>query len=256
MFGEAVGIDAGEAVRQLRLCTEIEPDRGAPAGDLARLLFREQLAGTMKAASEPEVAIAKEAVALALRAAKNEPDHRHFDTLASLYLCLGDFAAAAAAEEHAVEDEPENVGYLHRRATLYALAGDGDAFAKTLGRALLLFRRREAEAKESKPKGEADPESTADADVDAWFLHTVETCKVWEKRAEAAKAVKAWYARKVPQSEEDWLQFARTLIDVGDPAGAKEAAKKGKLAFPASEELGQIVDTPDAPGGSGDDHGM
>ncbi len=232
-----------DAIRELRLCIEIEPGRARALGDLAWMLYEHRMGEHVRAVSEQDLATAREAIGFAERAVALEPEHRDYDTLAALRLCTGSFEKARDAAEKAVEMSPEEKDYIFHLAQAHAVLGDAEKFAKLLRRMELLLRRTSVAPGET--EAGAPPAMTPEQarEVVARVLAlAVERCFAWEKYVEAAYACGSWFERRPPVSEEEWVMYATIVSRKGEKKRAARIASEGLKAFPDSFMLRPIVE--------------
>ncbi len=230
-----------ESLLQLRICVEIEPTY---ADALSALGLRTFIAlRDRDKVGEDERPRVDEALAMLAKAIATDPKAETYFAQASLYLLIGEFEKAREAAKAATEMAPEDEGYLWRLAQCYALLGSAEDFGKILRRIELLLRRgaqvRSGETAAGARQG-MSPEDAA-ALMATLVRRMAERCLTWDKSKEALMALGAWYARRPPQNEDDWVFWTTVASMAGDDAGARKIAGDGLAACPESALLKQYA---------------
>jgi len=226
-----------ETTLQLRICAAIEPDNGRVLSSLAWMVYRNDLKGQYRVKSAGDQKLLREGLALAERAVANDPASENLDTLAAYQMLEGKFAEARQTMHRAVQQDPEGRGYLERLACAHALLGEPMEFAKALRRIEVTVQRYSQEERSPEEEQRISPGVGDPNRIPRALRDTVQYAMSWEKPAEGAKALHAWYANRPPKALNDWLDYVQLLRRGGLKPQALEAATKALQAFPYSEEL-------------------
>jgi len=228
-------VDPREMLREIRVCTEIDPNHARALGSLAWLLYRDKMQSGYRAVG-PDLDIANEALDLARRAVALDPSADNLDTIAALYLVLGKFPEARDHATRAVQLEPERMGYLSRLARAHAVSGDRSKFVKTLRRVEMLLSRPDEET------GRARAEEQVKEELDDIVVRTLYLCDVWDKKKEALDAADGWFRRRPPGTADGWAAYVNAVKRGEGPKRALELAKQGAEAFPDNFDLQEWID--------------
>jgi tetratricopeptide (TPR) repeat protein len=228
-------VGQGRAIRELRLCTEIDPNHARALGKLAWLLYRDEMKTGSRAEGE-DLEIATEALGLAKRAVSLDPSDDNLDTIAALYLVLGKFTEARDHAIRAVQLNPEITAYLDRLAQAHAVCGDKAKFVKTLRRAEMILSRPSEEG------GMAPGEEAVRKKLDQLAMGAVDLCDAWGKKKQALETADAWFKRRPPATAAAWTVWVHAAYKCAGAERALEIAKKGAEAFPDDETIRNWVD--------------
>jgi tetratricopeptide (TPR) repeat protein len=235
-----------EALAEIETCLQVNPDHALALADYAWLVYVSKIQDPDRARGDEEKELARKGIAAAERAVLLDPSAHACHALASLRLTLGEFAKALEAEKAATEMEPEDIGYLWRLAQCHALLGQGEDFARILRRIEVLMRRAARPAEGETAREGAPTAGDVQAELATAVRRMSEKCLAWELRKEAAMALDAWYGRRLPKTEDDWVFYADVVAQSGDAARSARIATDGLKAFPDSYQLKSMSTAPPA----------
>jgi tetratricopeptide (TPR) repeat protein len=235
-------LEPTEALKELETCVQVAPDFAPALSAYALSIYQNRLRDRDRAGDAEEKALVRQAIAMAERALQLDASEEGYSTLASLCLTIGEFEKARAAQKAAVELSPDNMNYVWRLAECHALLGQSEEFAKLLRRIEMLFRRAgRPAAGETAREGASYTKEEIEDQMAILVRRMAEKCMMWEKYKEAALALKSWYEKRSPKTEDDWVFYATVLSMGGDKPGAAEVAVRGLGTFPGSEMLKQYA---------------
>ena len=228
----AVRLPEEKQVGQLRICERIESDNARVLGHLAWRIYKNQIAAPFRATSEKDRNLAADARAIAERAVAIDPEHFNYDTLSAMHILHGDFEKACEMSTRAVQQEPEGSGYLERQACAYAMLDDAMECAKALRRLEIILRRE---------GGGRDLDREGEMRIYRGLEGIAECAVAWDKPGLAVKAFDAWYERRDPRTEMEWVLWAALLTRDGDRDRALGVARKGLAEHEGSKVLANVV---------------